>query len=48
MGVSKKRTLYVEEGDDIEGYRVKSIETDLIRLDWEDEEIIIKLYQDKS
>ncbi len=42
--VSGKRTLYVEEGEEIEGYTVTSIESDQIRLDWRGEEIIIKLY----
>ena len=43
-GVSKKKTLYVEEGDELEGYKVTSIEDDQIRLDWHGEEIIIPLY----
>ena len=43
-GVSKMKTLYVEEGDELEGYKVTSIEKDLIRLDWHGEEIIIMLY----
>jgi hypothetical protein len=43
-GVSGKRTLYVEEGEEIEGYTVTSIESDQIRLDWQGEEIIVKLY----
>ncbi len=43
-GVSKKKTLYVEEGEEIEGYMVTSIESDQIRLDWHGEEIIVKLY----
>ncbi len=43
-GVSKKKTLYVEEGEEIEGYIVTSIESDQIRLDWRGEEIIVKLY----
>jgi hypothetical protein len=43
-GVSKKKTLYVEEGDELEGYKVTSIEKDLIRLDWHGEEIVITLY----
>lgn len=43
-GVSKKKTLYVEEGEEIEGYMVTSIESDQIRLDWQGEEIIVKLY----
>ncbi|MFQ5963527.1 MAG: hypothetical protein ACE5KZ_04505 [Candidatus Scalinduaceae bacterium] len=43
-GGSKKRTMYVEEGDEIEGYRVASIETDHIKLYWEGEEIVVKLY----
>ncbi len=43
-GISGKRTLYVEEGEEIEGYMVTSIESDQIRLDWRGEEIIIKLY----
>jgi hypothetical protein len=43
-GVSKKKTLYVEEGEEVEGYVVTSIESDQIRLDWQGEEIIVKLY----
>ncbi len=43
-GASKKKTLYVEEGDELEGYKVTSIEKDLIRLDWHGEEIVIMLY----
>jgi hypothetical protein len=43
-GVSKKKTLYVEEGEEVEGYMVTSIEADQIRLDWQGEEIIVKLY----
>ena len=43
-GVSKKKTLYVEEGEELEGYRVLSIEKDRIKLDWHGEEIVIMLY----
>lgn len=43
-GLKKKRTLYVEEGDVIEGYRVISIEPDQIILDWHGEDIIVELY----
>lgn len=43
-GVRGKKTLYVEEGEEIEGYTVTSIESDQIRLDWQGEEIIVKLY----
>jgi hypothetical protein len=43
-GLTKKTTLYVEEGDEIEGYRVTSIESNQIRLDWHGEEIIVELY----
>ena len=43
-GVSKKKNVYVEEGEEVEGYMVTSIESDQIRLDWQGEEIIIKLY----
>ncbi len=43
-GIRGKKTLYVEEGDEIEGYMVTSIESDQIRLDWQGEEIIVKLY----
>lgn len=43
-GLKKKRTLYVEEGDVIEGYRVISIEPDQIMLDWHGEDIIVELY----
>ena len=43
-GVSKKKTMYVEEGDELEGYKVTSIEKDKIRLDWHGEEIVVMLY----
>ena len=43
-GVSKEKTMYVEEGDELEGYKVTSIEKDLIRLDWHGEEIVVTLY----
>ena len=43
-GVSSKKTLYVEEGDELEGYMVTRIESDQIRLDWQGEEIIVTLY----
>ena len=43
-GVSKKKTLYVEEGEELEGYMVTSIEKDRIKLDWHGEEIVIMLY----
>ncbi len=43
-GVKNKKTVYVEEGEEIEGYMVTSIEPDQIRLDWQGEEIIVKLY----
>ncbi|GAX59477.1 permeases of the major facilitator superfamily [Candidatus Scalindua japonica] len=43
-GVSKKKTMYVEEGEDLEGYKVTSIEKDRIRLDWHGEEIVVLLY----
>ena len=43
-GARGKKTLYVEEGEEIEGYLVTSIESDQIRLDWQGEEIIVKLY----
>ncbi|MCP5005071.1 MAG: hypothetical protein GY941_14225 [Planctomycetes bacterium] len=43
-GVRKKKTLHVKEGENIEGYKVKSIETDKVILDWQGEEIILKLY----
>jgi hypothetical protein len=43
-GVRNKKTLYVEEGEEIEGYKVISIESDQIRLDWQGEEIILTLY----
>lgn len=38
------KMLYVEEGEEVEGHRVTSIESDLIRLDWQGEEIIVPLY----
>ncbi len=43
-GVKNLKAVYVEEGQDIEGYVVTSIESDQIRLDWQGEEIIVKLY----
>ena len=43
-GISKKKTIYVEEGEEFEGYRVTSIEKDRIMLDWHGEEIVILLY----
>ncbi|MCP4265876.1 MAG: hypothetical protein GY777_09925, partial [Candidatus Brocadiaceae bacterium] len=43
-GVSKKKTLYIQEGDELEGYKVTSIEKDRITLDWNGEEIVIMLY----
>jgi hypothetical protein len=43
-GVSRKKTLYVEEGDELDGYKVTSIEKDRIKLDWHGEEIIVLLY----
>ncbi len=43
-GLKKKRTLYIEEGDVIEGYRVISIEPNQIMLDWHGEDIIVELY----
>lgn len=43
-GVSNKKTLYVQEGDDLEGYKVTGIESDRIKLDWQGEEIIVPLY----
>ncbi len=36
------RTLYVEEGDGLEGYKVTSIEPDRLRLDWYGEEMVVK------
>ena len=36
--------MYVEEGEEVEGYMVTSIESDQIILDWQGEEIIVKLY----
>ncbi len=41
-GVSNSRTLYVEEGDGLEGYKVMSIEPDQLRLDWQGEEMIVR------
>ncbi len=41
-GVSKKKTMYVEEGDELEGYKVTSIEKDRIKLDWHGEEMVVK------
>jgi type II secretory pathway component PulC len=44
VGVRNKKTIYVEEGDDVEGYKVKSIEKDKIILDWQGNEMVLKLY----
>ncbi|MHC4267652.1 MAG: hypothetical protein ACYSTS_04230 [Planctomycetota bacterium] len=44
QGVRKDKTLYVVEGDDLDGYKVKSIEKDRIKLDWYGEEIVVPLY----
>jgi len=38
----KDRTLYVEEGDRLEGYKVTSIEPDRLRLDWHGREMVVK------
>ena len=46
VGVRSNKTIYIEEDDVIEGYKVKSIESDQIKLDWQGEEIILKLYAD--
>ena len=46
VGVRSNKTIYIEEGDVIEGYKVKSIESDRIILDWQGEEVILKLYAD--
>ena len=43
-GISKEKTLYIVEGEDLDGYKVKSIEKDRIRLDWNGEEIVVLLY----
>ncbi len=43
-GVRKEKTLYVEEGEDLDGYKVTSIEKDRIKLDWNGEEIVVLLY----
>ena len=40
--------LYVEEGNDIGGYKVKSIEPNLIRLVWEGEESVVNIFADKD
>ncbi len=40
--------LYVEEGNDIGGYKVKSIEPNLIRLIWEGEESVVNIFADKD
>ena len=39
--VSESRTLYVEEGDELEEYLVTEIESVQIRLDWQGEEVIV-------
>jgi len=38
----KERTLYVEEGDAFEGFKVTSIEPDRLRLDWQGKEMIVR------
>ena len=43
----RKKAVYIEEGDEIEGYTVVSIEADQIRLDWQGEEIIVGLYSEQ-
>lgn len=43
-GVRNKKIVYIEEGEDIEGYKVKSIEQDKIILDWQGNEMVLKLY----
>ncbi len=43
-GGGRKRTIYIEEGDELEGYKVMSIESDHIKLDWGGEEIVVNLY----
>ncbi len=37
----ENRSLYVEEGDGLEGYLITKIEPVQIRLDWQGEEIIL-------
>lgn len=43
-GRGRKKAVYIEEGDEIEGCKVVSIEADQITLDWQGEEIIVGLY----
>jgi hypothetical protein len=38
---NKKLFIFVEEGEEIAGYRVKHIESDLIKLDWYGEEQVV-------
>ena len=38
--INSRTTLYVEEGDGLEGYKVTSIEPDRLRLDWQGEEMV--------
>ncbi|HHT9109810.1 MAG TPA: hypothetical protein ACFYDZ_01465 [Candidatus Brocadiaceae bacterium] len=38
---SDKQFIFVEEGEDIGGYKVKSIEPDQVKLDWHGEELIL-------
>ncbi|HHT9125589.1 MAG TPA: hypothetical protein ACFYD6_07190 [Candidatus Brocadiia bacterium] len=40
--------LYVEEGNDVGGYRVKSIEPNQIRLVWEGQESVVNIFADKE
>ncbi len=43
-GERETKTLYVEEGDELDGYKVKNIKKDRIELDWHGEEIDVLLY----
>lgn len=40
--------FYVEEGNEIGGYNVKSIEPQLIRLVWEGQEFAVNIFEDKG
>lgn len=40
--------LYIEEGNDVGGYKVKTIEPNLIRLVWEEQEFVVNIFADKE
>lgn len=40
--------VYVKEGDDVGGYKVKSIEPNLVRLVWEGQEFVVSIFEAKG